>query len=104
LTSGSVATQRVHVDRTGSDFRSRARKGDDGRQSRDLAQITHETLIAVARSAGVVIVFLLAFYALKAGSRRVIARVRGRLSPRQMAERSRCSSSGSSCTCLRSST
>ena len=52
-----------------------------------LAQITHETLIAVARSAGVVILFLVAFYALKAGSRRVIKRLRLRLSPRQMAQR-----------------
>lgn len=52
-----------------------------------LAQITHDALIAVARSTGVVALFLLAFYALKAGSRRVIARVRGRLSPRELAER-----------------
>jgi len=52
-----------------------------------LAQITHETLIAVARSAGVVVVFLLAFYVLKATSRRVIKRLRGRMSPREMAQR-----------------
>jgi small conductance mechanosensitive channel len=52
-----------------------------------LAQITHETLVAVARSAGVVILFLVAFYVLKASSRRVIKRLRLRLSPRQMAQR-----------------
>src|SRR5512140_2023551 len=52
-----------------------------------LAQITHDTLISVARSTGILILFLLAFYALKAGSRRVIARLRSRLSPREMAER-----------------
>jgi moderate conductance mechanosensitive channel len=52
-----------------------------------LAQITHDTLISLARSTGVLVLFLLAFYGLKAGSRRVIARLRGRLSPREMAER-----------------
>lgn len=54
-----------------------------------LAQITDDTLISVARSTGVVILFLLVFYVLKAVSRRVIARVRGRLSPRELAERQR---------------
>jgi small conductance mechanosensitive channel len=50
-------------------------------------QITDETLIAIARSAGVVLVFLVVFYALKVGSRRVIARARGRLTPRDLAAR-----------------
>jgi small-conductance mechanosensitive channel len=52
-----------------------------------LAQITDDTLIAAARTVGVVVVFLLAFYLLRLASRRVIARVRGRLSPRELAER-----------------
>jgi small conductance mechanosensitive channel len=54
---------------------------------RVLAQFTHDTLIAVARSSGVVILFLVAFYVLKATSRRLIARLRGRLHPRALAER-----------------
>jgi small-conductance mechanosensitive channel len=54
-----------------------------------LAQITDDALIAVARSAGVMLLFLLAFYVLRAGSKRVIARARGRLSPRELAERQR---------------
>jgi small-conductance mechanosensitive channel len=52
-----------------------------------LAQITHEALISVVRSTAVVILFLLAFYVLKVSSRRVIVRLRGRMSPREMAER-----------------
>ena len=55
--------------------------------NRVLAQITDDALIAVARSVGVMLLFLLAFYVLKAGSRRAIARARGRLSPRELAER-----------------
>jgi small conductance mechanosensitive channel len=51
-----------------------------------LAQITDDTLITIGRSAGVVIMFLLAFYLLKVGSRRLIDRLRGRLSPRAMPE------------------
>jgi len=53
---------------------------------RVLAQITNDALISVARSAGVVVVFLVAFHVLRIGSRRLIARVRGRLSPRSLAE------------------
>jgi len=52
-----------------------------------LAQITDDALISVARSTGIMLLFLLAFYVLKGGSRRVIARARGRLSPRELAER-----------------
>jgi small conductance mechanosensitive channel len=52
-----------------------------------LAQITDDTLLAVARSTGVVIAFLLAFYVLKIASRRVIERVRGQLSPRELPDR-----------------
>jgi moderate conductance mechanosensitive channel len=51
-----------------------------------LAQITDETLITAARSAGVMIAFFVAFYGLQAGSRRVIARVRDWLSPRELPE------------------
>jgi moderate conductance mechanosensitive channel len=51
-----------------------------------LIQITQDTLIAVARSTGILIVFLLAFYVLQVGSRRLIVRVRGRVSPRTMPE------------------
>lgn len=52
-----------------------------------LAQLTHETLIAVARNTGVVVLFLVAFYLLRAGARRVIARVRSRFHLRELAER-----------------
>ncbi|MEO7732692.1 MAG: mechanosensitive ion channel domain-containing protein, partial [Kofleriaceae bacterium] len=51
-----------------------------------LAQITDETLVTAARSAGVVVVFVVVFYALQAGSRRAIARVRDWLSPREIPE------------------
>jgi small conductance mechanosensitive channel len=51
-----------------------------------LGQITGEILMLVARSAAVVIAFLLAFYVLKVTSRRVIARARGRMSPRELPE------------------
>jgi small-conductance mechanosensitive channel len=52
-----------------------------------LAQVTDDTLLAVARSSGVVILFLMAFYLLKIGSRQGIERIRGRLSPRELGER-----------------
>src|SRR5215510_4429251 len=52
-----------------------------------LAQVTDDTLISVARSAGVVILFLFAYYVLRVGSRRVIERLHGRLSPRELVER-----------------
>ncbi|MBC7974681.1 MAG: mechanosensitive ion channel family protein [Myxococcales bacterium] len=52
-----------------------------------LGQITQDTMIAIARSAGVLLVFLLVFYALKAGSRRMIQRARRRLTLRDVAER-----------------
>lgn len=47
-----------------------------------LAQITVDALLTVARTAGVLILFVIAFYALRAGSRRAIARIYGRLGPR----------------------
>src|SRR5215468_5849429 len=53
------------------------------------AQITRDAVFAIARTAGVVCLFLLAFWALKVMSRRVIARVRNRLSPRELGERQR---------------
>ncbi len=46
-----------------------------------LAKVTTDVLLMVARSAGVVILFVVAFYVLRAASRRAIARVYGRLSP-----------------------
>lgn len=52
-----------------------------------LAQITGDSLMLAARSAAVVVAFLLAFYLLKIASRRFIARVRGRMSPRVLTER-----------------
>jgi moderate conductance mechanosensitive channel len=52
-----------------------------------LAEVTDEALRSMARSALVVCLFLLAFYALSVGSRRAIAHVRGRWSPRELAER-----------------
>ncbi len=52
-----------------------------------LAQVTLDSLLAVARSTGIVILFLLAFYVLGVMSRRVTARARGRLSPRELPER-----------------
>jgi moderate conductance mechanosensitive channel len=52
-----------------------------------LVQVTDDALISVARSAGVMLLFVLAFYVLKGGSRRVIARARGRMSPRALGER-----------------
>jgi small conductance mechanosensitive channel len=51
-----------------------------------LAQVTSDSLLSAARNTGVVLLFLLAFYVLRGGSRRVIDRVRGRVSPRELAE------------------
>ena len=54
-----------------------------------LAQVTEDALLAVARSAGVVVLFLFAFYLLQVGGRRVLARVHRRVSPHDLAERQR---------------
>lgn len=54
-----------------------------------LAQVTEDSLLAVARSAGVVVVFLVAFYVLQVGGRRLIGRVHRRVSPHDLAERQR---------------
>src|ERR1041384_1201540 len=51
------------------------------------AQITHDAVISISRTAGVVCLFLLAFYLLRAACRNVIARLRNRLSPRELPER-----------------
>ncbi|HEX3476196.1 MAG TPA: mechanosensitive ion channel family protein [Kofleriaceae bacterium] len=56
---------------------------------RVLAQITNDALLAVARSIGVVSLFVIAFYGLKAGGHRAIGRIHRRVSPREMAERQR---------------
>jgi small conductance mechanosensitive channel len=52
-----------------------------------LAQVTDDTLISVARSAGVVVLFLFAYHVLRIGSRRLTERLHGRLSPRALVER-----------------
>jgi small conductance mechanosensitive channel len=52
-----------------------------------LGQITADAVIAVARTTGVVCLFLVAFYVLKAVSHRLIARISGRMSPRELGER-----------------
>jgi small conductance mechanosensitive channel len=44
-------------------------------------------VIAVARTTGVVCLFLVGFYVLKAASHRLIARINGRVSPRELGER-----------------
>jgi small conductance mechanosensitive channel len=54
-----------------------------------LAQVTEDALLAVARSAGVVLLFLFAFYLLQVGGRRLIARLHRRLSPPDLVERQR---------------
>jgi small conductance mechanosensitive channel len=54
---------------------------------RVLGQITGGAVIAVARTTGVVCLFLVAFYVLKGASHRLIARIRGRVSPRELGER-----------------
>jgi small conductance mechanosensitive channel len=51
------------------------------------AQLTEDAVLAIVRSAGVVCLFLLAFWVLKVAGRRVIARVRDRMSPRDLGER-----------------
>lgn len=52
-----------------------------------LGQITADAVIAVARTTGVVCLFLVAFYLLKAVSHRLIARVSGQMSPRELGGR-----------------
>jgi small conductance mechanosensitive channel len=54
-----------------------------------LAQVTEDALLAVARSTGVVVLFLFAFYLLQVGGRRLIARIHRRVSPHDLAERQR---------------
>jgi small conductance mechanosensitive channel len=54
-----------------------------------LAQVTEDALLTVARSAGVVVLFLFAFYLLQVGGRRLIARVHRRVSPGDLGERQR---------------
>jgi small conductance mechanosensitive channel len=54
-----------------------------------LAQITVDSLLTAARSVALIIVFLLAFYALRVLSRRLIARARRRISPRDLLDRQR---------------
>ncbi|HWO18328.1 MAG TPA: mechanosensitive ion channel family protein [Kofleriaceae bacterium] len=54
-----------------------------------LEHVTGDSLLLVARSAVALIAFLIAFYALKAASHRLIARGRGRLSPRELTDRQR---------------
>lgn len=52
-----------------------------------LADVNQGTLMGLARHGGVLLLFLLIFYGLRLASRRVIARVRGRLSPAEVAGR-----------------
>jgi small conductance mechanosensitive channel len=52
-----------------------------------LGEITVNVVIAVARTTGVVCLFLVGFYVLKAASHRVIARISGRMSPRELGGR-----------------
>jgi moderate conductance mechanosensitive channel len=52
-----------------------------------LADITEDTVVAMARTSGVVCLFLLAFYALRVGSRRASERAQARLKPRDLSER-----------------
>jgi small conductance mechanosensitive channel len=54
-----------------------------------LVQVTEDALLAVARSTGVVVLFLFAFYLLQVGGRRLIARIHRRVSPHDLAERQR---------------
>lgn len=49
-----------------------------------LERVTTASLLTATRSATVIALFLLAFYALRVVSRRLIARARGRLSPREL--------------------
>ncbi len=55
----------------------------------EMAQVTTDSLLGVARSAGIVVLLLLAFYVLGVMSRRVTARVRGRMSPADLPERAK---------------
>lgn len=52
-----------------------------------LAEVTEDALLSVARSAGVMVLFLFAFYLLQVGGRRLIARLHRRFSPRDLGER-----------------
>lgn len=54
-----------------------------------LGRITKDAVITVARSTAVVCLFLVTFFALRVVCRRLIARLRGRLSPRELGERQR---------------
>ncbi len=54
-----------------------------------LAQVTEDALLMVARSAGVLVLFLFAFYLLQVGGRRLIARIHRRVSPHDLVERQR---------------
>jgi small-conductance mechanosensitive channel len=52
-----------------------------------LSQVTADAVIAVTRTTGVVCLFLVAFFVLKAASHRLIARISRRVSPRDLRER-----------------
>ena len=52
-----------------------------------MARVTRDTVIAVSRTVGVVLLFLLAFYLLRVASQRAIARIRSRMSPKELAAR-----------------
>lgn len=52
-----------------------------------LADVTQDSLLVVARHAGVLLLFVLIFYALRVASRRVIIRIRGRHTPAELAGR-----------------
>jgi small-conductance mechanosensitive channel len=52
-----------------------------------LGQITEDVVITAARNTGVVCLFLVAFYVLKIATRRLITRIRGRVSPRAFGDR-----------------
>lgn len=54
---------------------------------RVLSQVTADAVIAVARTTGVVCLFLVAFYVLKAVCHRLIARIGGRVTPRELGAR-----------------
>lgn len=52
-----------------------------------LADVTQDTLVALAGHVGVLVLFLVAFYVLRVASRRAIARIRGRMVPVELAGR-----------------
>lgn len=52
-----------------------------------LAGVTRDTLLTLARHAGVLVLFLVVFYALRVAVRRAIHRIRGRLTPAELAGR-----------------